>query len=472
MIRKGLHIFCSLLIAFCLLLTSCKKDSFITSTNAKLSTSVDSLKFDTVFTSVGSITQFFKINNLNDQKLLLSKVKLMGIDTSAFTINVNGIAAPEVNNIEVAANDSIYIFVTVNIDPTSANLPFIIQDSIQIQYNGNTRYVQLQAYGQNAHFLTGETINSGTVSWTNDKPYVILDSLKINAGAALRIFDGCKIYFHANAPFIVDGRLVVLGKKGNEVIFSGDRLDEGYKDLPASWPGIYFRESSSNSILTFAVIKNAYQAVVSLLPSSPNPTTTKVTLHQCIIDNAYDAGILSLASSIKADNTLISNCGTNVSLLYGGNYTFTNCTVASYGNSFIEHRNPVLAVTDYNATDDLNDLTATFTNCIFWGENGSVKDEVFVNTKGALFSAEFINCIYKRETTDPLFADFSSSVAFRNQPPLFDSINVNRRYFDFHISNPNAPSFQSGAPISILLQKDLDDNDRIAPFDIGCYEKQ
>src|SRR3954449_13342222 len=88
-------------VVLCLLIYSCKKDSFITSSDARLSTSVDSLKYDTVFTSIGSITQSFKINNLNNQKLLLSEVKLMGGATSAFEINVNGIAATSVKDIEV-----------------------------------------------------------------------------------------------------------------------------------------------------------------------------------------------------------------------------------------------------------------------------------------------------------------------------------------------------------------------------------
>src|ERR1700744_6122127 len=115
-------------LAFCVLLYACKKDSFITSSNASLSTSVytDTLKYDTVFTSVGSITQSFKIFNNNNQKLLLSKVKLMGGNASFFKININGDPAPEVDNIEIDANDSIYVFVTVNINPNNASTPFVV----------------------------------------------------------------------------------------------------------------------------------------------------------------------------------------------------------------------------------------------------------------------------------------------------------------------------------------------------------
>ena len=137
---------------------SCKKESFITSPQAKLNTSTDTLFYDTVFTSVGSITQSFKIFNGNSQKLRLSQVKLSGGTSSVFKMNVDGTAAAEVDNVEINANDSIYVFVQVNINPTAANLPFILRDSILISYNGNQKFVQLQAYGQNAIFLNSVEI--------------------------------------------------------------------------------------------------------------------------------------------------------------------------------------------------------------------------------------------------------------------------------------------------------------------------
>ena len=203
---------CVMFTVFCLSLCSCQKDSFITSSNALLSTSVDSLKYDTVFTSVGSITQSFKINNLNDQKLLLSKVELMNGAASSFKINVNGFATTEVSNIEIAANDSIYVFVTANINPNNTNLPFIVKDSILIMYNGNSHFVQLEAYGQNANFLRNHVI-TGNITWPNNLPYVILGSVRIDSAATLTITPGCKIFSHADAPFIVDGTLIINGTK-------------------------------------------------------------------------------------------------------------------------------------------------------------------------------------------------------------------------------------------------------------------
>ena len=275
-------VFCFLFFAFCFTLSSCKKDSFITTSDARLRLTTDALKDDTVFTTTGSITKSFKIINENDQKLRLSKVKLMGGAASSYKMNVNGSAATEVNDIEIAANDSIYVFVSVTINPNAANLPFIVSDSILISYNSNNRFVQLQSYGQNANFLSN-TIITGNVSWTNTLPYVILGGIRVDTTATLTIPQGCKIYAHADAPIIVDGTLITNGTKNNEVVFAGDRLDNDYKDLPASWPGIYFRGNSKNNVLSFTIIKNAYQAVVAQSPSVN--ANTKIILHQCIIDN-------------------------------------------------------------------------------------------------------------------------------------------------------------------------------------------
>jgi hypothetical protein len=67
-----------LILPLLIFLFSCKKDSFITSPGALVTITADTLKYDTVFTTTGSITQSFKIINENDQKLNISSIKLMG----------------------------------------------------------------------------------------------------------------------------------------------------------------------------------------------------------------------------------------------------------------------------------------------------------------------------------------------------------------------------------------------------------
>src|SRR5687767_11949411 len=100
-----------------LLLFSCRKESFISSPDAAVTITADTIKYDTVFPTTGSVTRQFKIINENKQKLLINSVKLMGGTGSAYKMNIDGIATTESSNIEIAANDSIYVFVQVNVNP-------------------------------------------------------------------------------------------------------------------------------------------------------------------------------------------------------------------------------------------------------------------------------------------------------------------------------------------------------------------
>jgi hypothetical protein len=455
-----------IILSVVMLLTACRKDSFITSADARVNITVDTLKYDTVFTTTGSVTQSFKIINENNQKLRLSSVKLMGGAGSAFKINIDGVATTESTNIEIEANDSIYVFVQVNVNPNAANLPFVIRDSIQVSYNGNKKLVQLEAWGQNAHFFRNKEITADDI-WNNDLPYVILGYLHVNANKKLSINKGCHIYVHADAPIIVDGTLLVNGLKDtvNRVYFNGDRLDDPYKNYPASWPGIYFSAGSKDNVFNYAVIKNSYQSVAVQDPSAnANP---KVILNQCIIDNSYDAGIIASNSSITAVNCLISNCGKNIALIKGGTYSFTHCTVASYSNLYIQHKDPVLQVTNFDPTGS-KDLTALFRNCIFWGENGIVDDEVVVAKTGAtVFSVNFDSDLWKVQTIP---ANITSANIINNQTPLFDTIDVYHQNYNFHLQ-AGSPAVNKGANAGVTI--DLDGNPRpVGLPDLGCFEKQ
>ena len=150
-----------------------------------------------------------------------------------------------------------------------------LRDSIEISYNGNKRLVQLEAWGQNAHFFSNKVV-AANETWNNDLPYVILGSLLINANQTLTINKGCRIYVHADAPIVVNGTIQVNGLKDtvDRVYFRGDRLDEPYKDYPASWPGYFSSATSKDNVFNYAVIKNAYQAIGITDPSpNANPKT-------------------------------------------------------------------------------------------------------------------------------------------------------------------------------------------------------
>lgn len=459
------NVFFIAIMAWTFIMLSCTKTSFIDSADAVIDFSEDTLHFDTVFTTAGSITQQLKIFNLNDKKLRFTTISLSGGNVSPFKINVDGSAGTVFNNIEVEPNDSIYVFVTVTINPSAANLPFIVQDSILVSYNGNNKYIQLDAYGQNAHFLKGKRITTDS-SWNNDLPFVILDSLSVDENVSLTIGPGCKIYHHANAPFIINGSLKINGDSNARVTFAGDRLDPVYKDLPGSWPGLIFNESSTNNLLNYTIIRNAYQGIAT----TGKPTLPfKITLHQCIIDNIYDAGIFSEGSSIQATNCLISNCGANLFISSGGKYNFDYCTIATYGNLFIAHQTPVVTINDADFFGiNTYNLDAVFRNCILYGANGSVDDEIVVNKTGNAFNLNFQNILYKNKTTS---IDGYVNTAIKNELPEFVNIDISKNIYDFRLKEIS-PAINQGNNYS-NTPVDLDGKPRPPGItDIGCYQKQ
>ncbi|MDD2633854.1 MAG: hypothetical protein PHH42_15445, partial [Bacteroidales bacterium] len=203
MIRRIIPILISFSLALLLVLSACRKDDTINkSPSVRLEFSSDTLIFDTVFTSIGSITEQIRVRNTSDEKINISRIKLARGAESRYSINVNGMAGNDFQNIEIRGNDSIYIFAKVTINPNDATAPFVITDSIVFDINGNQQDVDLVAWGQNAHYILWDTdrpnlprykIVAGEgidTTWTNELPivvygYAVVDStgsLTINAG--------------------------------------------------------------------------------------------------------------------------------------------------------------------------------------------------------------------------------------------------------------------------------------------------
>ena len=450
-----------------LILAACRKQSFITSPDASISLSNDSIHFDTIFTSTGSVTQTFKIFNRNNYKLRVNSIALAGGETSFFQLNADGWPGPEVANIEMNANDSLYVFVTVSVDPSQTNLPFIIEDSILISFNGNQHAVKLSAWGQNARFIDSRIVTKDS-TWTNEKPIVIRGGVYVLEGAKLTIEKGTRVYLHADAPILVEGTMEAVGERydSTKIYFSGDRLDRYYRDLPGSWPGIYFREKSRNNILKYAVLNNAYQGIVVEGPRQNSHP--KLSLAECIIDNCYDAGIIAVNSDIVADNCVVSNCGKNMLLVQGGTYQFSHCTNVAVSNAYVPHQQPVLTLSDFIKEGEqflFGSLEASFVNCIFWGSNGIVEDEVVVLKEGTDdFDAEFINCLWKAETPP---SDITSSGIISNTDPMFEVVEPRDNVYNFRLRE-GSPAINAG--INTTLTNDVEGKPRLGQPDIGAYE--
>ncbi len=426
-----------------------------------LFTSADSLHFDTVFTGTQTPTQSFKIYNPNSAPLLINRIILSGSLSSPFKINVNGMAAPGFSNIQIAANDSIYVFVSLSVDANAQLLPFIVQDSILIDYSGSTTLVFLDGFGQNARHLNNATITKDT-TWQNDLPVLINGPLIIKENVTLTMLKGVQVFCHANAAINVYGTLITLGERDDsmQVNFNGDRLDFPYNQFPGSWPGIIFHPSSTNNELYSTNINNADKA---LDVREHGAGGYKLKLFQCKIQNALHEGIKAAKTSLYAENSLVTNCGSNNISLSAGTFDFTHCTLAGYSTRILNRLQPLLFITDNVENGQAAATFSNFTNCIIYGESGYFEDEIDLQRSGSNFQINFLNCLFKGSgDSEAQFVD-----CIQNADPYFNEINNEENQFDFHLAI-GSPCIDAGKPTMVL--SDLEGNSRTGLPDIGCYE--
>ncbi len=465
------------IIAGIFIFTACNKDDdFNLSTDFRLAFSNDSVVFDTVFTSIGSVSKQLRVYNNSDKKINISSIQLLKGEASQYRINIDGSPELTQENIEIAANDSMYVFVRVNIDPDNEEAPFIVNDQIEFNINGNSQKVELVAWGQNANYiLADQTDTEGNsykiiaakgedVSWDSPKPYVIYGNAIVDTNAVLRISEGCRIYFHNKSQLQVkqNACLKVSGTLENPVLFKGDRLDEGYRDLPEQWKGIRLAESDQITEINFARIENGTFGI--LAESNDDSKQNQLTITNTIIKNMSGSGLSSRAFSISAGNLLIADCGGSLlNIEKGGTHTFTHCTFANFWNR--SYRGETTVCLSNTATIDeqsfYNNLDIVFKNCII---DGSSSEELtFDEHPEADFLVSFSYCSL-RTLTDETNTAFEQCIF--NPEILFEeaeTINY-KLHADSPLIDAANPNFSQPFPFDIL------GSNRLPKPDIGAIE--
>ena len=459
----------SKLLIFLILLTvtagliSCrKKDKIDSNPSLMLNFSTDTVFFDTVFTTVGSVTQRLLVYNNNGSKIQVSSIQLAGGSQSNYSMNVDGVAATSVSDIDIPAHDSIYIFVKVTVNPQNQSTPFIVADSILFMTNGNRQSVKLVAWGQDAYFYKNFTIK-GNTTWDSLKPRVIYGNLKVDTGATLTLLPGVKMFFHGNSELDVsyNATLVIVGSLGHEVKFQGDRLDPFYRDLPGQWNGIYLKRGCKNNTITYAIIKNGnYGISIDSIPSSPGPV---LSIDNTIIQNVSYGGIYAYSTSVVSRNCVIGNCGgSSLAMIKGGNYRFRQLTIGNYWASSVRTA-PSIYITNYTYNSKgkqiSNDLTqARIENSIIYGAES---EEMYSDsTSAAHFSFRFENCLIK--TGQRITNKFHFDSCFVNQDPRF----IDPATYKYQIDSIS-PAIEKGATATVPF--DILGSQRVNPPDLGAY---
>ncbi len=478
-----------------------QEEKFTTADGDRLEFSLDTLRFDTVFTELGSATRFFRVYNRHHKSIKISKIQLAGNQQSKFNLNVDGVPGDVHEDVVVYPNDSIYVFAEVRInpdDPLSAS-PYFVYDSVIFEANGNAQSVTLEAWGQNANYIPSRWhkdsivvygCGGDEVIWDDPKPYVIYGivafddcTLTIPAGAQIHVHGGLSrtedlegkniIYNSGRLFFGANATLNVLGTVENPVIIQGDRLEEDFSDADGQWTGIIFSAGSSGNRIENAIIKNSLFGVYV-------DSTAELFLKNVKIANTSGAGLFAYHAAVTADNCLFYNNGNHsVQLAYGGEYEFTYCTLGNYGTdaAALSFGNGVCDDEFCSTPPRINNLVANFTNCIIYG---SKRDEISISdfTGGTdPFSLNYFltNCIVRvDELLDPTkggFPDFFDHTESCYNATSADAIFADPGEDDYHLDTLSVAE-QKALPLpDFPMDLDGKERDPIVP-DVGCFEYQ
>lgn len=464
---------------------SCRKLNPISDDpSLKLSFSTDTVLFDTVFTTLGSATHQFRIYNKHKEDLNISSIRLVGGDSSPFRVNLDGDNATEFYDKIIPANDSLFTFLRVTIDPNDLNTPFVVEDELEFVTNGNTQTIKLLAWGQNANYIVADkVVNIGgvpypyhivadsleTTVWTSERPYVIYGYALINSYGTLRIEEGTHVYCHQDGGIFSwsDGQLIINGTAENPVIVEGDRLEPYYDDTPGQWGQILLLDgrAGADHRVSHAIIRNG--TIGLNCQSSLKVTQCALRVDNTIIENQSGYGMFSILYPVEVKNFVIANCGTTNFWAFGGDYRLVHGTIGDYWNGN-EHKNNCAMVLSNCATDGNDELfyypfSMEVDNCIIYG---SQADELVTH-----FGAEadstilFDHCLLKSEKYNGAMAGFNHCQF--NLEPYFANIYTN----DLHIDSIASPVIGTGNPLfGNELPYDLDGVTRNGRVDIGAYQ--
>lgn len=499
----------SLLTAVILFSTGCQHEVWETDPDRVLRFSADTLFFDTVFTTVGSVTLPLKVYNDYEGTLLIDEIELESGGESEYRVNVNGApmvsTAGPIRDVPVLPGDSLYIFVEVTVDPDDdeGRTPFWVIEDLRFYTNTVEQIVTLIARGQNAvfHGKPGErTYLACDETWTAELPHVLYGQIVVEPGCQLTIEPGARIHGHDGAGvWVRGGTLTALGELDNPIVFEGDRLDDNFQDDPGQWGlTIDWTQAEDDNLVNFTAFRGGIwldravncemdhveikEATIGLwVDSIGNGAESALNIRNSIITNAESIGLLSQGGFIRGHNNLVSNCGQACGYFaFGGNVQMHLSTFANYSSGSGVRQFPSVYINDwYEAFDGSIQWRpfaegTEFRNCIMTGNNATLNDfsEVVVDFwDPTIYNGPLLtSCAIQHQDPEFPAVILDENTSVNLTPPFYDVLTA-----DFHLegSSSSWEGVSSSPPLSIFdVSTDLDGNSRntLTPTK-GCYER-
>lgn len=493
-LREGLRVRPSLLVLFAvLLLIACDDyDAFTTDRTATLRFSADTVRFDTLISTVPSSTRTLTVYNRGDEGLRISQVQLLRGKASPFRVNIDGqdmsrSADNLVTDFEVRRRDSILVRIEVTVPQQDADSVITFADTLDFTLESGLRQqVQLIASGRDAFFISARTINADT-TFTARRPIVVYDSLVVAPGVTLTLEAGTQLLFHEKAGIVVHGTLIADGTLDQPVVMRGDRTDHmfdylPYDRLPSRWEGLTLTAESHDNRLEYL---DLHSGLYGIRCDSTGVDDMKLQLVNSRIHNLGGHGLELNHCRAEVVNSEISNTLGHCAYINGGDVLFTHCTLAQF-YALSAARGDAVNITNKDSLGYYPLHRADFINCVITGYAEDVilmpalnREDMPTDVADLPINYQFIHCFLTTIVPDdelyaPRFIDcrIDSIDADINREKHFQLIDTHAFLYDF---TPIETSPIRGCADSTYAQpypldrlgrnRSLDD----AP-DAGCYE--
>ena len=403
-----------------LALSSCIEDGFTTASSDQPVFSTDTLRMGQIFTLDASPTHRFTVYNRHDKGINISSIEFADDPQGLFRLNVDGMSGRRFDNVEIRANDSIFVFVEATLPENGRDVPVDVLSHIEFRCNGVSTRFPVKAYGRDVIRFSGDTRFQESAVLSSPKPYHVKDSIVVEEGATLTVAAGTEMLFHYEARIVVHGTLRVEGTAEHPVSITGDRTgfvaaQIPYEVMSGQWGGILFTPTSKDNYISHASIRNSeYGLVLDHTQGSP-----ALHLVNSQVRNTKNYVIDAIHTSVTAAGCELTEASSGILHLTGGSHIFNQCTIANYylftalGGPAVQlaHLSADDAETDENEMPvDMPYITADFTNSIIYGNGTDLShgdlEGTGVTLRRCLLKSKgeddnnFIDCIWD---TDPLY---------------------------------------------------------------------
>lgn len=459
-----------------LLLCACDdEDTFTASPSNLLTFSSDTIKLDTIFSTVPSSTRSFWVYNKSGDGLRCKSVRLENGNQVGFRVNVDGAylspsAGYQVSDIEIRDKDSIRVFVELTSPMNHGDRPVKIEDNIVFVLESGVRQkVNLNAYSWDAELIKNVVVDKD-LTISGSKPIVVYGGIDVAENATLTVASGTTLFFHSDAGIDVHGRLVCEGTASDNVVLRGDRLDNMFDYLPydcvsGQWRGVRFYEKSYDNSIKYTDIHGSFDGV---RVDSADVSRLKLTIENSTVHNCQGSALVTDNANVVVRNCQLTNTLGDCLAVYGGRVDVNNSTLAQF-YPFDSNRGVALRF----SADKYPLLSFVCRNSLITG----YADDEMMGEPGeeAEFNFNFDHCIIRTPkvmTGDSIrfvnvvFEEYTDTVKAGRKH--FRKIDTENLRYDFRLDSIS-PAVDAANP-ETAMPTDMNGVARDAKPDIGPFE--